>query len=190
MAAKKNVTTQSRKKAAAAKPAAKAAKKSAVRKTKTAAVEESTTKKAAAETVENTGVEAVMTAGQNAEEYTTPRRSVAFIGSECYPFVKTGGLGDVMYALPKALAKHNCDVKVILPRYQCIPWESQFPAIAGLLRRTGPADVITVMLDIAFAGADAWDVALAFDGVHFSPEGHAAFAKGLAQALETMGQGR
>ena len=33
-----------------------------------------------------------------------PRRSVAFIGSECYPFVKTGGLGDVMYALPKALA--------------------------------------------------------------------------------------
>ena len=34
-----------------------------------------------------------------------PRRSVAFIGSECYPFVKTGGLGDVMYALPKALAK-------------------------------------------------------------------------------------
>lgn len=60
-----------------------------------------------------------------AEVYTTPRRSVAFIGSECYPFVKTGGLGDVMYALPKALVKQNCDVKVILPRYQCIPWEYQ-----------------------------------------------------------------
>jgi len=55
----------------------------------------------------------------------SPRRSVAFIGSECYPFVKTGGLGDVMYALPKALAKQNCDVKVILPRYKCIPWEYQ-----------------------------------------------------------------
>lgn len=55
----------------------------------------------------------------------TPRRSVAFIGSECYPFVKTGGLGDVMYALPKALVKQNCDVKVILPRYKCIPWEYQ-----------------------------------------------------------------
>lgn len=35
----------------------------------------------------------------------SPRRSVAFIGSECYPFVKTGGLGDVMYALPKALVE-------------------------------------------------------------------------------------
>lgn len=58
-------------------------------------------------------------------EYQTPRRSVAFIGSECYPFVKTGGLGDVMYALPKALTKQNCDVKVILPKYKCIPWEYQ-----------------------------------------------------------------
>ena len=43
-----------------------------------------------------------------------PRRSVVFIGSECYPFVKTGGLGDVMSALPKSLAKLNVDVKVIL----------------------------------------------------------------------------
>ncbi|MCM1148479.1 MAG: glycogen synthase [Butyricicoccus sp.] len=59
------------------------------------------------------------------EAYVSPRRSVAFIGSECYPFVKTGGLGDVMYALPKALVKDNCDVKVILPRYKCIPWEYQ-----------------------------------------------------------------
>ena len=54
-----------------------------------------------------------------------PRRSVAFIGSECYPFVKTGGLGDVMSALPKDLAKLNLDVKVILPRYKCIPQKYQ-----------------------------------------------------------------
>ncbi|WP_288156181.1 glycogen synthase [uncultured Sharpea sp.] len=58
-------------------------------------------------------------------ELPQPRRSVAFIGSECYPFVKTGGLGDVMYALPKELAKQNCDVKVILPRYACIPEKYQ-----------------------------------------------------------------
>jgi len=54
-----------------------------------------------------------------------PRRSIAFIGSECYPFVKTGGLGDVMYALPKALVAQNCDVKVILSRYKCIPQKYQ-----------------------------------------------------------------
>ena len=54
-----------------------------------------------------------------------PRRSVAFIGSECHPFVKTGGLGDVMYALPRELVRLNCDVRVILPRYACIPQEYQ-----------------------------------------------------------------
>ena len=46
---------------------------------------------------------------------------IAFIGSECYPFVKTGGLGDVMYALPRALTREGCEVRVILPLYQCIP---------------------------------------------------------------------
>ena len=56
---------------------------------------------------------------------TLPRRSVAFIGSECHPFVRTGGLGDVMYALPRELARLNCDVRVILPRYACIPQEYQ-----------------------------------------------------------------
>ena len=59
------------------------------------------------------------------ESLPEPRRSVAFIGSECYPFVKTGGLGDVMYALPRALIKQNCDVRVLLPRYKCIPWKYQ-----------------------------------------------------------------
>ena len=39
--------------------------------------------------------------------------------------MKTGGLGDVMYALPKALIAQNCDVRVILPRYACIKQQYQ-----------------------------------------------------------------
>lgn len=70
-------------------------------------------------------VEETISKESEIEVYTTPRRSIAFIGSECYPFVKTGGLGDVMYALPKALIKQNCDVKVILPCYKCIPQKYQ-----------------------------------------------------------------
>ncbi len=46
---------------------------------------------------------------------------VAFAGSECYPFIKTGGLGDVMYALPRALIRENCEVRVFLPLYKCMP---------------------------------------------------------------------
>ena len=49
------------------------------------------------------------------------QRKIAFIGSESYPFVKTGGLGDVMYALPRALIRQGCEVRVILPYYNCIP---------------------------------------------------------------------
>lgn len=78
-----------------------------------------------AEEIKAEPVEEVKEEAQEYEVFTTPRRSVAFIGSECYPFVKTGGLGDVMYALPKALIKQNCDVKVILPRYKCIPKKYQ-----------------------------------------------------------------
>ena len=37
-----------------------------------------------------------------------------------------------------------------------------------------------------FADARAWDVELTFDGVHFSPAGHAAFAKGLGRVLEKI----
>ncbi len=48
-------------------------------------------------------------------------RKIAFIGSECYPFVKTGGLGDVMYALPRSLIQQDCEVRVLVPNYACIP---------------------------------------------------------------------
>ncbi|WP_027129076.1 glycogen synthase GlgA [Fusobacterium perfoetens] len=42
---------------------------------------------------------------------------VLFAASEAAPFLKTGGLADVAYALPKALKKINVDVRVILPKY-------------------------------------------------------------------------
>ncbi len=109
-AAKKTTAKKpAEKKTAAKKPAAK---KSAVKKEEPAA--EPVKEEAAAEAP-----------APQEPEMPTPRRSVAFIGSECYPFVKTGGLGDVMYALPKALIAQNCDVKVILPRYKCIPQKYQ-----------------------------------------------------------------
>lgn len=48
---------------------------------------------------------------------------VLYVTSEAYPFVKTGGLGDVAYALPKALKKLKVDVRVIMPKYTDIPEE-------------------------------------------------------------------
>ena len=104
-----------------------AEKKTAVKKkTKTTktVTDKKTVKK---EAVEAAADEIIAATNQQVmtQEPESPRRSIAFIGSECYPFVKTGGLGDVMYALPKALTRRNCDVKVILPRYKCIPQQYQ-----------------------------------------------------------------
>ncbi|MDQ3022478.1 MAG: glycogen synthase GlgA [Bacteroidota bacterium] len=42
---------------------------------------------------------------------------IAFVASECFPYVKTGGLGDVVGSLPKALIEENCEVKLFLPLY-------------------------------------------------------------------------
>ena len=107
-AAKKK--TAARKKAPAVAAAAPAAKKSP-------AVEETVSAAEVAPVVEE--------AAPMNEISNLPRRSIAFIGSECHPFVKTGGLGDVMYALPRELVRLNCDVRVILPRYACIPQQYQ-----------------------------------------------------------------
>src|SRR5205814_7974773 len=43
---------------------------------------------------------------------------IAFVSSECVPFSKTGGLADVVGALPQALASMGHQVSVYLPRYR------------------------------------------------------------------------
>ena len=48
---------------------------------------------------------------------------VLFVASEAGPFIKSGGLGDVAGALPKALAQKGADVRVVIPKYKEINWE-------------------------------------------------------------------
>ena len=45
---------------------------------------------------------------------------VCFAVSECFPYVKTGGLGDVAGSLPRALEQKGCEVKIFLPLYEGI----------------------------------------------------------------------
>lgn len=46
--------------------------------------------------------------------------NILFVGAEASPFIKTGGLADVLGSLPKALHKLNHNVSVVLPYYKKI----------------------------------------------------------------------
>jgi starch synthase len=48
---------------------------------------------------------------------------VLFAASECAPFIKTGGLGDVIGALPKALKEQGVEVSIILPKYEDLSFQ-------------------------------------------------------------------
>jgi starch synthase len=69
-------------------------------------------------------------------------RSVLFVASECAHFVKAGGLGDVVAALPVALRARGIDVRVVIPRYDVIESER-------LKRHSAP-------LGIPLGAGEAW----------------------------------
>ncbi|WP_461810186.1 glycogen synthase GlgA [Faecalimonas sp.] len=50
-------------------------------------------------------------------------RKILFAASECVPFIKTGGLADVVGSLPKYFNKKEYDVRVMLPKYMCMKQE-------------------------------------------------------------------
>lgn len=68
--------------------------------------------------------------------------SILFVASECARFVKAGGLGDVVAALPAALHALGHDARIVIPRYDVIPTE-------GLKRHAAP-------LGVPLGGGDAW----------------------------------
>ena len=45
---------------------------------------------------------------------------VLFVASELFPYVKVGGLGDVMAALPRALRAQGADVRLLAPAYPAL----------------------------------------------------------------------
>jgi len=47
-------------------------------------------------------------------------KNILFVASESVPFIKTGGLADVVGSLPKSLNKEKYDIRVFIPKYCCM----------------------------------------------------------------------
>ena len=47
-------------------------------------------------------------------------KKILFCASECVPFIKTGGLADVVGSLPRYFDKKKYDVRVVVPKYTAI----------------------------------------------------------------------
>ena len=98
------------------------------------------------------------------------------MASECFPLVKTGGLADVVGALPSALAPLGVDARVLMPAYRGVRQQLEsvrkvatigdlFGGSAALLQGTTPGGVRILLVDAPHL----------FDrdgGPYLSPDGH------------------
>ncbi|XP_073386022.1 granule-bound starch synthase 2, chloroplastic/amyloplastic isoform X2 [Physcomitrium patens] len=83
--------------------------------------------------------------------------NVIVVAAECAPWSKTGGLGDVVGALPKALARRGHRVMVVAPRYSnyAEAWETGVRRIYNV----GGQDVLTRMILLSKAAVETpWHV--------------------------------
>jgi starch synthase len=105
--------------------------------------------------------------------------SVLFVSSECAPFVKAGGLGDVVGALPIALRALGIDARVVMPRYDVIPLKelARHPAPLGV--PLGAGEAWAGVAEARLPGSDAAvyfldHLALFGRGYLYDPPGSAA----------------
>jgi len=84
-------------------------------------------------------------------------KKVLFVASESVPFIKTGGLADVVGTLPKTFNKDEYDVRVVLPNYTCIP--NKF--------RDAMTDITSFYMDLSWRTQYVGVKELVYDGVTF-----------------------
>jgi starch synthase len=83
-----------------------------------------------------------------------PPRSVLFVASECAHFVKAGGLGDVIGALPVALRSLGIDARIVIPRYDVVPNVGLEQHRAPLGVPLGGGEVWAGVLETKLPGSD------------------------------------
>lgn len=73
-------------------------------------------------------------------------KKILFVASEAYPLVKTGGLGDVAYSLPHALAARGADLRLLLPGYRALLRQLDQVRILGWLDVRGAEGIVSARI--------------------------------------------
>lgn len=83
---------------------------------------------------------------------------ILHIASELAPFAKTGGLGDVVAALPTAQAHSGLDVTVALPAYGHVDWAALSPkrVLHALPVALGGEEHSVGVLEVSLDGVRVW----------------------------------
>ena len=81
-------------------------------------------------------------------------KKILYATSEAVPFIKTGGLADVAGALPKCFDKRYFDVRVVLPKYECIAqkWKDQMKYITNFYMEMGAQSCYVGIFQMEFDG--------------------------------------
>lgn len=125
------------------------------------------------------------------------KKNVLFVSSEAVPFIKTGGLADVAGSLPKYFDKEHYDVRVMLPKYLCIPekWRSQMRYVTHFYMDLAWRSQYVGVLEMEYAGVHYYfiDNEFYFAGpkpygyIHEDIEKFAFFSKAALSAMPLLG---
>ncbi|MFN3543871.1 MAG: glycogen synthase GlgA [Thiobacillus sp.] len=73
-------------------------------------------------------------------------KKILFVASEAFPLVKTGGLGDVLYSLPRALWDRGADIRLLLPGYRALLRQLDQVRILGWLDLRGAEGIVSTRI--------------------------------------------
>lgn len=125
-------------------------------------------------------------------------KNILFATSECVPFIKTGGLADVAGSLPKYFDKEKYDVRVVLPKYNCMyqKWKDMLEYVDHFYMNLAGQDRYVGILKCGYEGVQFYfiDNEYYFNG--FAPyegdpkwniEKFAFFSKAVLSILPVIG---
>ena len=125
-------------------------------------------------------------------------KNILFAASECVPFIKTGGLADVVGSLPKDFDKTKYDVRVVIPKYTCMKqeWKDKMEYVTHFYMDIAGQDqyvgvLKTVLNDITFYFIDKEHYFSGFAPYDGDPkwgiEKFAFFSKAVLSILPVIG---